>query len=747
MSIVSRQGGGYSGFSPSDIGGLSLWLDAADESTLTLSGSNVSEWRDKSINAYTTSTFYNAPSYDPTTNAIVFAGSNGFTVPYSASLNVESAFIVIRASNMANAATMIGPANANNARQFLFAGGRLMTTASDVANYLSTGVVLNSSTTYSVGFVNTGSTLTHFVNGGVYATRDIATNYASGRITCIGSRSFSTTGVHYLIGSIHEIIVFNTAVSTTERQQIEGYLAHKWGLYPNLPTAHPFLRYKPIARRFQPSDTGSLALWLDAADSSTLTLSGSNVTQWRDKSGQERHITQSTTSNQPTYSSILNAVVFTGTQFLNIPNALSAITPTYTIFVVERRASANVMFFIGQYNLTSGNTGLILGYNATNISHHTIASISDCQVTIPSYAGSSEPTKLNCYQYTGTTRATFINGGSLSTTQSFSATLPVWSNPNVGIGFGTAFGYIGNIYEIIFFNTSLSAQQRQQVEAYLAHKWGLRNSLPTSHIFRSQIPQVPILSGPLTVPGCALWLDAADPSTITQSGGTISQWRSKGTFASVATTTLYSAPSYNASEMGVNYTSNNAFNITNATTVSSNRGFISMFLVGTMRTVGNLTSFFYFSFANTTGGQRTYFNVALTGGIYVLALGIRRLDGNGGVTLFGTDAVPTNQRILICMEMSYATAQAFFYINGTVGGNPSTTLGAGNTSDTSSLAVSMGNRPSPGYLNYDGFMNEVLIYNEVYTPQHRQQIEAYLAHKWGLVANLPPAHPFKKFRP
>ena len=95
MSIVSRQGGGYSGFSPSDIGGLSLWLDAADESTLTLSGSNVSEWRDKSINAYTTSTFYNAPSYDPTTNAIVFAGSNGFTVSYSASLNVESAFIVI----------------------------------------------------------------------------------------------------------------------------------------------------------------------------------------------------------------------------------------------------------------------------------------------------------------------------------------------------------------------------------------------------------------------------------------------------------------------------------------------------------------------------------------------------------------------------------------------------------------------------------------------------------------------------
>lgn len=35
--------------------------------------------------------------------------------------------------------------------------------------------------------------------------------------------------------------------------------------------------------------TTNLELWLDASNSSTLTLSGSNIIQWQDKSGNSRH--------------------------------------------------------------------------------------------------------------------------------------------------------------------------------------------------------------------------------------------------------------------------------------------------------------------------------------------------------------------------------------------------------------------------------------------------------------------------
>ena len=57
---------------------------------------------------------------------------------------------------------------------------------------------------------------------------------------------------------------------------------------------------------FVPSDLAPL-LWLDASDSSTVTLSGSLVSQWSDKSGNNNHATQTNSSYMPTYSSnILN---------------------------------------------------------------------------------------------------------------------------------------------------------------------------------------------------------------------------------------------------------------------------------------------------------------------------------------------------------------------------------------------------------------------------------------------------------
>ena len=50
-----------------------------------------------------------------------------------------------------------------------------------------------------------------------------------------------------------------------------------------------------------PAQLPSLALWLDADDASTITLNGSNVSQWDDKSGNGRNASQATASFQPTY--------------------------------------------------------------------------------------------------------------------------------------------------------------------------------------------------------------------------------------------------------------------------------------------------------------------------------------------------------------------------------------------------------------------------------------------------------------
>jgi hypothetical protein len=46
----------------------------------------------------------------------------------------------------------------------------------------------------------------------------------------------------------------------------------------------------------------STALWLDAADTSTVTLSSGAVSQWNDKSGNSRHVSQAVAAQQPTWN-------------------------------------------------------------------------------------------------------------------------------------------------------------------------------------------------------------------------------------------------------------------------------------------------------------------------------------------------------------------------------------------------------------------------------------------------------------
>ncbi len=48
-----------------------------------------------------------------------------------------------------------------------------------------------------------------------------------------------------LTGYIAELLIISGAVSTLNRQKIEGYLAHKWGLTANLPAGHPYKTVGP----------------------------------------------------------------------------------------------------------------------------------------------------------------------------------------------------------------------------------------------------------------------------------------------------------------------------------------------------------------------------------------------------------------------------------------------------------------------------------------------------------------------
>ena len=63
-------------------------------------------------------------------------------------------------------------------------------------------------------------------------------NSITGGVTEFGATG--TSGLNWFNGTISEIMIFNTRLSITDRQAVEGYLAWKWGLNGSLPTTHPY---------------------------------------------------------------------------------------------------------------------------------------------------------------------------------------------------------------------------------------------------------------------------------------------------------------------------------------------------------------------------------------------------------------------------------------------------------------------------------------------------------------------------
>ena len=100
-------------------------------------------------------------------------------------------------------------------------------------------------------------------------------------------------------------------------------------------------------RYWTPELLGSdLVLWLDAADASTITLNGSTVSQWNDKSGNGRNATQATSANQPVYTTNaingLSVLTFANTpKSFVMPSGVYATNPK--VFVVIRSTSNSAL--------------------------------------------------------------------------------------------------------------------------------------------------------------------------------------------------------------------------------------------------------------------------------------------------------------------------------------------------------------------------------------------------------------------
>jgi hypothetical protein len=249
----------------------------------------------------------------------------------------------------------------------------------------------------------------------------------------------------------------------------------------------------------------------------------------------------------------------------------------------------------------------------------------------------------------------------------------------------------------------------------------------------------------------ALWLDANDFSTITESGGAITTWADKsgnGRNASQSTSDnrpTYSATGFNGKPGAVFNGSSQVLEITNALSLTRNIGSISFFFAAhTSGLTGTNQSMMGFSVGTAATDRVSCAYLEDT----KLRIGGRRLDANSfaGASSSGSW---NNSPAVMCFQWEFAAAKASIFYNGANGDPLEATLHApGNTSDTNSQVTPKIGAVAGGALNFfNGPIAEIVITTSTITTNTRQRIEGYLAHKWGLTANLPNDHPYKTVGP
>lgn len=249
-----------------------------------------------------------------------------------------------------------------------------------------------------------------------------------------------------------------------------------------------------MLRGWLPSDI-TTALWLDAADTSTITQSGGSVSQWIDKKANGYGVSQGIGSLQPQIGvdtiNGLNVLSFDGGDDTLVGQNIAAYLTgkNYTLFSVLRTATVQDNVLNSHYVSLSGTGTAIRGYIYKTNANELSFAFGNTNPTV-SMAKTDGSIALVCAQKTSSTLAkVWLDGetkGQFATT--YSGTL---THLSIG-GFQGGQSNCANIKvgEIVIVEGTMTESDRLKMEGYLAWRWGLTASLPTDHPYKTTRPTV-----------------------------------------------------------------------------------------------------------------------------------------------------------------------------------------------------------------------------------------------------------------
>jgi hypothetical protein len=214
------------------------------------------------------------------------------------------------------------------------------------------------------------------------------------------------------------------------------------------------------------------SLWLDATDAASFTYSsGSIVSEWKDLSGNLRHLTQATVGLQPErQTNIQNGLPSVYFAADNLGNSSWNFSATdYTVFVVVKNRTGTSYDGILSRNLAGS---LQLGFD--NANKYAISRVSE-DTAASNLTGTGSNSDVVVYKGSAVTTATTVqiykNGTAASSTVSLNMT-----NAGTKTILGATLDngadpIVGYVSELLVYPSQLSDGNRNTVEAYLKTKW------------------------------------------------------------------------------------------------------------------------------------------------------------------------------------------------------------------------------------------------------------------------------------
>ena len=566
--------------------GLTAWFRA--DTGVTVSNGSVTQWNDITPNQYQVT--QNAGPSAPTLATdltsgypmMSFNGNQYLTSGAQVAVTNDVTIITVGANNNPNGTStsvIVGDAVQNNSsRASVVLSGQqgFCNGASSVTNTsLSTDSSLAvTSLTYS----QSTSTASFYFNGNSNGTATLSATNVSAGLT-IGSLLYYGAYLPWN-GNIAEVIVYNRVLTSTERQQVELYLANKYLMYAPgaswissytsdvqaLINANQWGKsqadsYQAFLSTTQIPVSNGLAAWFSSG--SGVSTSGNAVSQWVDQTVNHYVLTVgglgwgigSTPQLLPNGPGGQNTVLMNGNE---MSSGVQVATNDVTIITYASDQGGGVIASVGP---RGGNLGPANGNSMRGIGYGNGA-IGFANGTTGGYGYPTlipgGPAPQTGQQVFGTMTYSSATGTANFYIQGQPAGSITTSTSPVGAGLAIGGPWSNDVSEVMIFNRVLTNTERQEMENYLANRNGyyypgaswitsfspamqatinqlqLTQAQANAYVtFSQNNPQIPAA-------GLSCWL-SADKQVTSNGSGQVSQWNDQSPVGVNATQTTTSA--------------------------------------------------------------------------------------------------------------------------------------------------------------------------------------------------------------